>query len=57
MLAIGISFYYEGFFGSRSTDDATREAVEKLLRAEFGVEFDEFLVVSNDEVADYWKGR
>lgn len=55
ILAIGISYEHEGFSGSRNIAETDRETVSKILKHEFGVEFDEILVVKNDDVIDHWR--
>lgn len=62
VLSIGITHDNEGFSASSVSvassnylTRADRVAVANSLKGEFGVEFDEFIVVSGDEVIDHWR--
>lgn len=55
VLAIGYSYDNEGFSASSICVAADRVAIADSLQGEFGVEFDEFIVVSGDEVIDCWR--
>ena len=55
VLAIGISHEHEGFSASRLVGETNRNAISVLLQQEFGMEFDEILVVQNDNVVDHWR--
>lgn len=60
-LAIGISFDNEGFAASRPVECDDQSQVAKYLRSEFGVSFDQILLVKNDDgwpsVVSHWRVR
>ena len=55
MLAIGIRYEHDGFCSSRVTNLTDRKEISAFLRKEFGVEFDEILLVQDDQVIDHWR--
>lgn len=54
MLAVGISYEHEGFCGSRLTDQTNPKDVSDFLESEFGLKFDDILIIKNDEVIHSW---
>lgn len=55
MLAIGISYENEGFSATKVTDLTDAEKISALLQEEFGMCFDEIIVVTDAELVDYWR--
>lgn len=57
-LAIGINFEHEGFAGSRSIESEDPQIVSNYLEKEFGVLFDQILLVKNDDdcprIIEHW---
>ena len=55
VLAIGITHEHEGFSAATISGTSDRKAISVVLQQQFGMEFDEFIVVKNDEVVDNWR--
>lgn len=49
MLAIGFSYEHDGFCGSRLVADYDPQSVADYLFKEFGIWFDQILLVKNDD--------
>jgi len=51
-LAIGMSFEHEGFAGSRDVESEDPQIVSDYLEKEFGILFDQILLVKNDDITE-----